>query len=266
MPLNLRSAREQADRRAIRHALARSEGNISSTATTARDQPADALRPDQAVRLACLTRARPWPRGGADAGAARIGGAGATARSQTAHEALARGDGIAAEEALKQALAQGAPRPRRRPRPWARPNCLQGDLAEAREWLGAGRIRARPSASTDSTSSPRRNGRRRPVRPPAAAFDKALAVGVGTRQCGSTSAACASQRPARARARRGRQRAKLDPEDPRATEFRGRPARERKSLRRPPRGSARGLEDNRTTSACWANTPRRSANSAAQAC
>ncbi len=30
--LNLKSAREQADRKAIRHALARSEGNISSTA------------------------------------------------------------------------------------------------------------------------------------------------------------------------------------------------------------------------------------------
>jgi two-component system NtrC family response regulator len=32
LPLNLKSAREQADRRVIRHALARSEGNISSTA------------------------------------------------------------------------------------------------------------------------------------------------------------------------------------------------------------------------------------------
>ena len=31
-PLNLKSAREQSDRRVIRHALARSEGNISSTA------------------------------------------------------------------------------------------------------------------------------------------------------------------------------------------------------------------------------------------
>jgi two-component system NtrC family response regulator len=30
--LNLKAAREQADRRVIRHALARSEGNISSTA------------------------------------------------------------------------------------------------------------------------------------------------------------------------------------------------------------------------------------------
>ena len=32
LPLNLKSARESADRRVIRHALARSEGNISSTA------------------------------------------------------------------------------------------------------------------------------------------------------------------------------------------------------------------------------------------
>jgi len=31
-PLNLKSAREHADRRVIRHALARSEGNISNTA------------------------------------------------------------------------------------------------------------------------------------------------------------------------------------------------------------------------------------------
>jgi len=31
-PLNLKSAREQADRKVIRHALARSEGNISNTA------------------------------------------------------------------------------------------------------------------------------------------------------------------------------------------------------------------------------------------
>ena len=31
-PLNLKSAREQADREVIRHALARSEGNISNTA------------------------------------------------------------------------------------------------------------------------------------------------------------------------------------------------------------------------------------------
>jgi len=31
-PLNLKAAREQADRKVIRHALARSEGNISSTA------------------------------------------------------------------------------------------------------------------------------------------------------------------------------------------------------------------------------------------
>src|ERR1043166_5380079 len=31
-PLNLKAARERADRKAIRHALARSEGNISSTA------------------------------------------------------------------------------------------------------------------------------------------------------------------------------------------------------------------------------------------
>jgi two-component system NtrC family response regulator len=32
LPLNLKSAREQSDRKIIRHALARSEGNISSTA------------------------------------------------------------------------------------------------------------------------------------------------------------------------------------------------------------------------------------------
>jgi two-component system NtrC family response regulator len=32
MPLNLRAARETADRKAIRHALARAEGNISNTA------------------------------------------------------------------------------------------------------------------------------------------------------------------------------------------------------------------------------------------
>jgi len=32
LPLNLKSAREQADRKVIRHALARSEGNISHTA------------------------------------------------------------------------------------------------------------------------------------------------------------------------------------------------------------------------------------------
>jgi two-component system NtrC family response regulator len=31
-PLNLKSARESSDRKVIRHALARSEGNISSTA------------------------------------------------------------------------------------------------------------------------------------------------------------------------------------------------------------------------------------------
>ena len=32
VPLNLKSAREHADRKVIRHALARNEGNISSTA------------------------------------------------------------------------------------------------------------------------------------------------------------------------------------------------------------------------------------------
>jgi len=32
VPLNLRAARESADRKAIRHALARAEGNISNTA------------------------------------------------------------------------------------------------------------------------------------------------------------------------------------------------------------------------------------------
>ena len=32
LPLNLKSAREEADRRVIRQALARSEGNISSSA------------------------------------------------------------------------------------------------------------------------------------------------------------------------------------------------------------------------------------------
>ena len=32
MPINLKAAREAADRKAIRHALARAEGNISNTA------------------------------------------------------------------------------------------------------------------------------------------------------------------------------------------------------------------------------------------
>ena len=32
LPINLRAVREQADRKAIRHALARADGNISGTA------------------------------------------------------------------------------------------------------------------------------------------------------------------------------------------------------------------------------------------
>jgi len=53
--INLKAAREAADRKAIRQALARTENNISNAAKLLGHQPPDDLRPDEAIRPAAIS-------------------------------------------------------------------------------------------------------------------------------------------------------------------------------------------------------------------
>ena len=53
-PVNLRAAREVADRRAIHQALTRTENNIQRRGQAARYQPADTVRFDEAVSAGSL--------------------------------------------------------------------------------------------------------------------------------------------------------------------------------------------------------------------
>ncbi len=52
--INLRAAREVADRRAIRQAMSRTDNNISGAAKLLGSQPSDALRPAQAISSASV--------------------------------------------------------------------------------------------------------------------------------------------------------------------------------------------------------------------
>jgi Flp pilus assembly protein TadD len=162
---------------------------------------------------------------------------------KTAHDALARGDGIAAEEALKQALASGTPRPAVAAA-MGEAELLQGDLAAAREWLGPGAFApdqrvygfhqlARLEMADDNLPAA------------GAAFDKALAIGVGTApmwvDIGRLRYRSAQQGLALEAAENALQ---LDPEDPRAIEFRGQLARDAQGLKTGLAWFALGLKNN----------------------
>lgn len=71
--------------------------------------------------------------------AAGFGSGGTSAELEAARTALARHDGIAAEAALRRAMEQGATREAVAAR-MGEAELLQGDLVEARHWLGAGQF------------------------------------------------------------------------------------------------------------------------------
>jgi tetratricopeptide (TPR) repeat protein len=162
---------------------------------------------------------------------------------KTAHDALMRGDGIAAEEALKQALAAGVPRPAVAAA-MGEAELLQGDLVEAREWLRPGEFA--PDQRLYGFHQLARLEMADGNLPAAgAAFDKALAVDVGTApmwvDIGRLRYRSAQQGLALDAAENA---LKLDPEDPRAIEFRGQLARDAQGLMTGLAWFARGLKSN----------------------
>lgn len=162
---------------------------------------------------------------------------------KAAHEALARGDGIAAEEALKQAMAHGAPRPAIAAA-MGEAELLQGDLAEAREWLGPGEFA--PDQRLYGFHQLARLEMADGDLPAAgAAFDKALAVDVGTAPMWVDIGRLRYRSAQQGLALNAAENAlKLDSEDPRAIEFRGQLARDAQGLKTGLAWFARGLKTN----------------------
>jgi tetratricopeptide (TPR) repeat protein len=162
---------------------------------------------------------------------------------ETAHEALANGDGIAAEAALRQALGEGAPRPEIAPA-MGEAELLQGDLDAAREWLGPGEF-APDQRLYGFHQLARLEMAAGNLQAASEAFDKALAIGVGTAEMWVDIG--------RLRYRRAQQHLAfdavhnaltLDPENPRAIEFRGQLARDAQGLKTALGWFARGLKTN----------------------
>ncbi len=162
---------------------------------------------------------------------------------KTAHEALARGDGIAAEAALRQAIDQGASRPRVAAA-MGEAQLLQGDLDAAREWLGPG----------DFATDQRLYGFHQLARLEMAAgnlqaageaFDKALAIDVGTAEMWVDIGRLRYRNAQHHLALEAVQNAlALNPENPRAIEFRGQLARDAQGLRTALGWFAHGLKSN----------------------
>jgi tetratricopeptide (TPR) repeat protein len=92
-----------------------------------------------------------------------------------AAEAIERGDGVSAEIAAREALAQGAP-PTAVDAYLGEAALLQGDLDGARQWLSSGRFDA-PSAQRGYYALGRLELQQEHFGPAAQAFDRALAAG-----------------------------------------------------------------------------------------
>jgi Flp pilus assembly protein TadD len=162
---------------------------------------------------------------------------------RTAHEALARGDGIAAEAALRQALDQGVPRPELAAA-MGEAELLQGDLDAAREWLGPAEF-APDQRIYGFHQLARLEMAAGNLDAAGEAFDKALAIGSGTAEMwvdiGRLRYRSAQHHLALAAAQTA---LKLDPGNPRAIEFRGQLARDSRGLKTALGWFARGLKSN----------------------
>jgi lipopolysaccharide biosynthesis regulator YciM len=162
---------------------------------------------------------------------------------RAAREALARGDGIAAEAALKQALGEGTPRSAVAAA-MGEAELLQDDFVEAREWLASGEFAA-DQKLYGLHQLARLEMAEGNVTAAAEAFDKALEVGVGTAEMwvdiGRLRYRSAQHHLALEAAYNA---LKLDPENPRAIEFRGQLARDAQGLKTAAAWFAHGLKSN----------------------
>jgi tetratricopeptide (TPR) repeat protein len=144
--------------------------------------------------------------------------------------ALARGDGIAAEMAGKRLLAEGADRAALAGY-IGEGELLQGDLRDAREWLGAGEFTPE-TAQRGFHALGRLEMAGGYFADAAAAFDKALAIGEPTPEIwvdiGRLRYASGQQLLARDAALRA---VELGPQNPRALEFMGQLVRDSEGLR-----------------------------------
>lgn len=162
---------------------------------------------------------------------------------KTAQEALARGDGIAAEAALRQAIDQGAPRPQLAAA-MGEAELLQGDLDAAREWLGLGEF-APDQRLYGFHQLARLEMAAGNLQAASDAFDKALAIDVGSAEMWVDIGRLRYRRAQQHLALDAVQNAlTLDPENPRAIEFRGQLARDAQGLKTALGWFARGLKSN----------------------
>ena len=202
LPVNLKAARENADRQVIRQALAADRRQHLQRRQAARDQPADALRPAQAIWAAARDPRRASARLGCSSPPARAGPArpmsaaaafeagdmrtapgriaerasgqsedDATARVMQARVDLALGDGVAADSEILRARQSGAS-VADTAHLLAHAKLIQGDARAAlAEAAGASpATRPMPTASAGRADGARRRPAAR------AAFDRALAA------------------------------------------------------------------------------------------
>lgn len=162
---------------------------------------------------------------------------------KTVQEALARGDGIAAEVALRQALEQGVPRPELAAAMGAA-ELLQGDLDAAREWLGPEDF-APGQQLYGFHQLARLEMAAGNLEAAAEAFNKALAIDVGTAEMWVDIGRLRYRSAQHHLALEAAENAlTLEPDNPRAIEFRGQIARDAQGLKTALGWFARGLKNN----------------------
>lgn len=162
---------------------------------------------------------------------------------KTAHEALIRGDGIAAEAALRQALDRGVPRPEIAAA-MGEAELLQGDLGAAREWLASGEF-APDQRLYGFHQLARLEMAAGNLQAAGEAFDKALTVDVGTAEMWVDIGRLRYRSARHHLALEAVQNAlTLDPANPRALEFRGQLARDAQGLQTALGWFVRGLKSN----------------------
>lgn len=161
---------------------------------------------------------------------------------KTAQEALARGDGIAAEVALR-ALGQGVPRGEVAPA-MGRAALLQGDFDAAREWLGGGEFASDQQAyGFHQLALLEMAVGDLPAA--AEAFERALAAGPETAEIWVDIGRLHYRNAQHHLALEAVEKAlALDPKHPRAIEFRGQLARDAQGLKTGLKWFARGLKSN----------------------
>jgi len=160
---------------------------------------------------------------------------------RTAREALARGDGIAAEAALRQAIDGGVPRPEIAAA-MGEAELIEGNLDAAREWLGPGEF-APDQRLYGFHQLARLEMAAGNLQAAGEAFDKALAMDVGTAEMWVDIGRLRYRNAQHHLALEAVQNAlTLDPENPRAIEFRGQLARDAQGLRTALGWFARGLK------------------------